>query len=291
MTKAPPTISYGHGFCDDCGEWYSLLYVKTEDGQSLAAIIVANDDIYDIEATASIGNHVGYYSYPDEGGANNLSLGSTTYTKIRYRFKCGNANVKAKIVLVFSDASTQTILAETNSQVFLTGVVTITAGKTIDHIRLYCNTATGHVYYDFAMIYKGDFTIPNTKYGQSFIAPGRLATNEAPGALGDEIQNLGNKSAIVDMSCDLDIGTWTRANDTMRGQVFLDIVHNSPTEPFQWLDLGDQVAQFKVLLDAPEWQNNASEGEAASVLHIVFHEYRKAPANSETVNERFGLDL
>ncbi len=291
MTKASPTISYGHGACDDCGEFYSASYVKTQDGQTLAAIVVTEDDIYDIEATGTGGNAVGYYSYPSELGGTNLSLSSLVYTKIRYRYKTSDLNVKAKIVLVFSDATTQTILDNASSVTWVTGVLTITTSKTIDHIRLYCNAAVGHVYYDFWMIYKADFTIPNTKFGQSLTCAGRLGMNDVIGAHGDEVQNLGTHNAMVTMQCDLDIGTWTRAGDVLRGAVFLDIIHNAPTEPFQWLDTGDQVAQFKVYLDAPVFENEASESEAFSRLQLVFHEYRKSPANSESADERFGLTL
>lgn len=303
MTKAPVTISYGHAICDDCTEVYSGSYVKTEDGQTGVTLTVSDDDIYDIEATGSGGNHVAFYSYPDEAGAG-MGHSSTVYTKIRFRYKAGGSTMRAKILLIFSTwdpglteaqnvaaGNAQIVLAECAPLVWTTGVATITPGKLIDHIRLYCNNAIGHVYYEFWMIYKNDFSLPNTKYGSTFIAPGRLATNESIGAEGDEIQNLGTKSAILDVSCDLDIGTWTRTGDTMRGQIFLEIQHKSATEPFQWLDTGEHVCQFKALLDSPEWQNNASEGEAAHVLHIVFREFRQSPANSETVEERFGLAL
>ena len=278
--------------------------MKTQDGQTLADIVVTEDDIYDIECTNSINNKIGFYSYYDEAGASNIGLSSTAYPKIRYRYKTSSSSIKAKILIVFDSwnpglteaqniaaGNAQLILDNTSSTTWKTGVATITAGKTIDHVRLYANSAVGHVYYDFWMIYKGDFSLPNTKYGESFKPPVRLAPNESPGALGDEIQNLGNKSAIVDLGCDLDMGTWLRAGDTLRGQVFLDIAHNSPTESFQWIDLGDLVCQFKVIMSEPEWQNNASENEANASVHVVFYEYRRAPANSETVVERFGLDL
>jgi hypothetical protein len=263
--------------------------VKTQDGQTLSAIAVVLDDIYDIEATASTGNKVGYYSYPDEGGANNLALSSTAFTKIRYRFHCGSGSVKAKIVLVFSDATTQTILAETNSLLWKTGVVSITTAKTIDHIRLYCNAATGHVYYDFVLIYKDDFTIPNTAHAENFKPQGRYGQLEVLGAQGDTNQNLGTHSAIVDMHCVLDVGNWLRAGDTLPGQVFLDIVHNSVLEPFQWLSLGAQVAQFKVILDMPDFQYATQESKATHTLNLTFREYRRAPANVEGYDERWGF--
>ncbi len=219
-------------------------------------------------------------------------------------FKVGVAQMRAKIVIVFSTwnpaLSEADNLAAGNGQLILNDGVSLTwksaavalnAGKLIDHIRLYCNNAVGHVYFDFVLIYKGDFTLPNTKYGLSFKPPCRVAENEAPGASGDELQNLGSKSAIVDIGCDLDMGTWIVGSDTMPGQVFLDIAHNSATEDFQWIDLGPLVAQFKVLMREPEWQNVAGESEANSMLHLVFLEYRRSPANNETVVERFGLDL
>lgn len=253
----------------------------------MSAIVVTYDDVFDILATAIGATPEGYYRNHTP-----LALSAVAYTKVKIRYKISGAGAKAHLRIRYSGGSTTDILAAGTSATWTVVTVTPTTGLgTIDYIEVGVIDATGHLYVDFALVYKDDFSLPNTKYGQVMHAPGRYGVNETIGALGDEIQNLGNKSAILDLSCDLDIGTWTRAGDVMNGQVFLDIIHNSPSEPFQWLDTGDMVCQFKVQLDTPEFQNEVSESEANHRLHLVLHEFRRSPANGETVIERFGLNI
>ncbi len=268
---------------DDCTNASVGNWAKTEDGQSLAALVVSNDDVFDAEATVSAGNKKGYWD------TNVATYSTTVYAKCRWRVKCGNASVKVGITLVFNDATTQDILVDMNTQVWKAGVGTITSGKTLTHVRFNVDNAVGHVYIDFILIYKADFTIPNTGMLAHFSVAGRLPILEPVSALGDTIQNLGLHSAVVEMHCNLDIGVWTRAGDLLPGQVFLDIIQASMTEPFQWIVLGVQQAQFKVLLVMPDFQYTASESKASHNLLLTFREYRRAPANSETAAERFGL--
>jgi len=102
--------------------------VETEDGNT-AALTVVDGDIFKIEVTASVGNKVAYYSYPDEGGAPDIDILSTTYPKALFRYKTSSTSIKAKIVLVFS-SGTQTILDETSSTSWTTGTANITTAKT-----------------------------------------------------------------------------------------------------------------------------------------------------------------
>ena len=294
MTK--PSITYGHGWLDDCNKLTGLTYgdwTETDTGGLLSSA-VAYDDYFIL--TRSAGATEAYLSYPDEAGANNLSLSSTTYTKFFYRYLT-SGSTKAKIVLVFSDASTQTILAESSASPYTCASVTITTGKTIDHVRLYANTGAGTAQYDFALICKGIFTFPNTLYGKRFIPAPRNAIIEIPSRVGDVIQHLGAKSARFEVSCNLDRGTWTRTGDTVKGQVFDDIIHNSYTEAFQWLTtgMGTTIAehfyqrQFKVVLDGePVFR----EEDNKHILDLVFREYRRSSGSSdESYVSRFGLNL
>jgi hypothetical protein len=286
MTKANVTISYGHGKLYDGKESETSLFSKIEDGQTLAALVSYKDDAFDIEATNSGGNKVGYYR-----NTANLGLSSTAYTKIRGRYKCSNGSVKAKVVIEFGDASGQIVLAAVNSTTWKVFSAAITTGLTIDHIWLECNEAVGHVYYDFIMIYKGDFTLPNTRFSRHFEVPMRNPKQDPPGMFGAITQNLGSELASVEILADLDQGTWTRTADTMPGQVFLDIAQGSDDEDWQWIDMGDLVAQFRVTMDKPDWQYSADGSEARHALSLKFTEYTRMDLAGWTEVERFALDV
>jgi len=299
--SSKPSITYGHAFLDDCGVDLMSLYAKTEDGQTLQALETIDDDYYKLGVTGSIGNKIGFWSYPDEGGSDELALSSTAYPFIIIRYKTNSSSIKAKVELVFhaGGSGSQVVLAETSSLTWKTVVVAITPSETIDHLRLYANGATGIVYYEFILICKGQFQIPNTANGFDFDPAPRYAEYIVPGAVGNERDCMGAEPAIVTMNCDLDIdtgsigdvGNWLRTGDLMKGQVFVDISHNAKSEPFQWIDLGDLVAQFKVTLDKPGFSRRTNRSEANHTLDLIFSEYRRGRANDETYIERFGLDL
>jgi len=290
LTK--PSITYGHGFLDDCCKLTGLTYgdwTETDTGNLLSSA-VSVDDYFVL--TRSAGAAEAYLSYPNEGGANNLGLSSSIYTKIFWRYKTNNSNIKAKIVLVFNDA-TQTVLAESSSTTFTAGSATITSGKTIDHVRLYANAAAGTVTYDFVLICKNIFTFPNTQYGTEFTPPARYADVEIPGRITDVTQNLGSPSATWMASCNLDVSNatedWKRPQgvlspktDYVKGEVFIDISHNSYQEPWQWLDTGKH--RFKVTLRTPQFPESADQHS----LDLTFREYSRSSKTNESYEERFG---
>jgi hypothetical protein len=280
-------MTYGHGWVTDCDDTTgpSGTWTKTEDGQTLAALAVLNDDVFDIEATGSAGNKIGKYENPT-----NMALSSDVYTKCLFRYKCSSGSMLAKIVLTFSDATTQTVLAAISETTWHKGSVTITAGKTIDHVGLFCNGDVGHVYYDFVLICQNEFEFPNAS-AHNFRANPRNAALVPPGKVGDHNQNLGCEPAMVTFTCDLSVGTntltWKRTLpvDTIDGEVFMDMSHNAKSEPFQWLEMDDK--QFKVVLDDMEFQ--MIEGKLQVVLTL--REYSRGNANDETYDERWGINL
>lgn len=282
MTK--PSITYGQGWLDDCNKLTGLTYgdwKETDPDGKLITTAVSDDWFYSIKLA---GGTDPYLSYPDESGANNLSLSTTIYKKIRWRFKGLSGAVFAKIVAVFSDASTQTVLSDTASTTFTCNSTTLTSGKILDHIRLYV-TGGGYLFYDFIMVYKDDFTFPNTAYGRRYIPAPRNISQEYPQRTSDIIQNLGSKSARFHCECDLDVGTWTRTGDTNKGQVFEDISHNSWLEPFQWLDTG-MGRQFKVVMDGePTFEEFGDKHN----LSLEFKECSRSSKSNETYAERFGV--
>lgn len=280
MAKENVKISYGHGRLYDGKESELSLFTKVENGQTLAALASVKDDVFDIEATVSVGSKVGYYY-----NTANLGLSTTSFKKIRVRYKCSNGSVMAGVMVVFSDAVTQVILNNTNSTTWKVISATLTTGKTLDHIELFCNEAVGHVYYDFALVYKDDFTLPNTRFSRRFSVPMRNARQQPPSMFGAVSQQLGSELAIVELQVDLDNGTWTRAGDSLPGQVFLDIAQNADVEDWQWLDLGDMVAQFRVMMDEPAWDYTVEHK-----LDLKLTEYTRMDLADMTEIERWALD-
>ena len=240
------------------------------------------DDYFKLDITSSGGNKV-YYLW------HSVDISPSVYPKFVYRYKTSNTNIKAKIEAVFTGGN-QDILSESSSTTWVTGSATLDTDKGgLQWIRLYANQATGQVYYDFVLVCKGIFTFPNCGYGLEFTPPARYAMLEIPTRVGDITQNLGSPSATVTIGCDLDVGDWKRSGDYIDGEVFLDIAHNSYTEPWQWLDTGTE--QFKATLDTPVFRREADGNSARRILELTFREYRRSSASNESYVERFGLNL
>lgn len=275
------SISYGMGVIVDGdkltggveGAW-------TDAGGNTGTFPLAGGDIFSLVVTVQGG--AGDY-YIKNG--TNLGLSTDTYTKIRFRYYTSNASVKAKIVVGDDGAYTQEVLADTSSTTWTIGEVSLTAGKTLDHISLYADHANGSVYYDFVQIYRGDFTFPNI----ASVDPdyqGRSPRRGVPGKGGDLTQKLGSKSTDYRIGCDMSIGTWTTTGFANKpGELFMDILHNGGVnEPWQWIDLEDD--QFKFCLDSAR----LPAGKGEEIASLIGHEYRLGSANSETTVQRWSLD-
>lgn len=260
------------------------LWDKTESNMTMAAIVVTNDDVFDMQGAATGGGPYGFWKNHTA-----LGLSSTVYTKARIRYKVTGAGAAAQFRLDWNGGGHQDLLLGGSAQTWTTFDVDLTAGQTIDYVEMWLTTASGHLYVDFVMLYKADFTIPNTVHGMNFRPYARYVRPVPPGMAGAETENLGSELAEVIMHSDLDIGNWKRAGDVLPGQVFVDIAHNSKTEDFQWLTLGDLQAKFKVTLDKPDFQAQSAEATAAKTLMLTMYEYRRGPANDETYAERYGL--
>jgi hypothetical protein len=273
------TDTVTHDAFDDAtadGDTFYMSYemMGYEDGQTLIPSV--SGGMLQINVAASAGNKVGYIT-----NRTNIALSSTLYTKIVVRYKT-SSNSKAKVVIVFNDASTQTVLDQTSSTTWATAVVTITTAKTIDHIRLHADSGTGNVYYDYVAIYKGTFTFPNvTKL--DFNPTSRNITVEIPSAIASGNQNLGANSATVEITCDYDIETttysWKRDGDTDNGDIFLDVMNTQGTYPWQMLVFGNK--QFRVMLDGAPTKN--FDGTTT----LSFREYSDTNKANETYAERF----
>jgi hypothetical protein len=261
-------------------------WVLIEDGQTLATPVELYDDYVDVEATGTGGNAAGYIN-----NFTNLGLSTTTYTTIRWRYKTSDTSIKAKIVLEFNDASTQEVLADASSTTFTVGSATITTAKTLDHIRLHADHAVGHVYYDYVLVYKADWTLPNAAYDINGEIPVTVVDLPVPVRHTDPSQNLGSGNMPYRLGCDMTIGDWTRVGDTVNGQVFYDIAGNSTTEPWQWFD--SEREQMKVTLRPPVFTRGSTGMGLMDRLDVFLNEYRRSDAGNslESYVTRWGLDL
>ena len=224
----------------------------------------------------------------------NLALSSTTYGRIRIRYKT-SGNATAKVVLGFS-SGTQTVLAETASTTFTVVDVAITTAKTINTITLYACDGVGTVTYDFIEIYTGHYTIPST----TLIEPPVIvndAVMEIPGRVGSVNQSLGSQSMEIVTEHDIDIEpaalSWKKpqtstATDINNIDTLLELHHRgSFTEGWTWLDLGNPAMQFKARLI----EMHPSFSGDLSKIRLVWREYRHGSASGETASERFGVSL
>jgi len=303
-----PTITYGHGFLTDCNS--STGWNKTEVGME-STLTVENDDIFVISGICNSPNNE--YAYYEK---DITDISSSVYTKFYVRWKTSVASNGAGLLvtLFFTDASQQDIVGTQATQVFSTSWTitsgTITPNKTIDKLRIYIgdtpdtiSSGTYYVYVDFILLCKNVFTFPNTMHGLEFTPPTRYANIEIPSRVTDVTQNLGSRSATVRVGCNLDRARldttsstctgddWKRPQgvdteyqtDHEKGEVFLDIAHNSYAEPFQWLNTGKY--RFKVTLEEPVFREQSNE----HTLDLLFREYSRSNKNNESYVERFGI--
>jgi hypothetical protein len=224
-------------------------------------------------------------TYTHNGTA--IALSSTTYTKIRWRYKT-TGSATAKIIIEFSDASTQTVLSETAGSTWTTGSATVTTAKTINYVRLYGCDGAGTTTYDFVQIYMANYILPNT-----ISMDQRFTSNDAyigvPGRQGEVTQALGTQLLEVRMVHDTDVEAttllWQRpqttgASDTFNTQCIEELWHyGGDTVLWRWLNIGDK--QFKARLEEIHTAYNGQD----NLVECVWREYRHG--GQETFAERF----
>jgi hypothetical protein len=261
-----------------------------EDGQTLSTPTVVAGDYMRLTASASAGNETGYIT-----NFSNLGLSTTLATKIRFRYRTSSINVKAKIICTDDAAYSDEVLSDDSSTSWKVGTFDLTTAKTLDHIRLYADHSTGYVDYDFALVYEGDFTFPNSIR----VEPEYPINNEGvtmPSRQGKGPQYMGDDGIACDLTCDLTRGTWIRTGDTVVGDVFRDIWHNSNKEPWQWLDLTStqllDAERLKVQMRSLRFPRYATGTALHHEAIVRFREYRLSHAGTEeTWQSRLGTTL
>lgn len=295
MTK--PTITYGHGFLDDCTD--TAGWTEHEVGLA-ASISIENGDYLKITGTCdNVADEYAYYV------KNITDISSTIHPKLLVRWKTSAAanGLQARIDVTYDDSSsTETILGF--SVGWKTTVISLDTDKTISEISVYADdnpntiaAGTFYVYYDFILICQGIFTWPFTS-GVRLEGFNNLQHLKIPGKVGNVTQYLGGDDSALRVWGDIDStgvdaagvpqvnqgwhGRWT----TKDGEAFYQILQNSFGDPWEWFT--SDVASLKVTVD----HFGIEQSDTAKNLllyELDLHEYRLGSANVETHLERFGI--
>lgn len=286
MTSAKPSITYMHGFLDDCNDVTG--WIQHDVGLG-ATLTTENDDWLKITGTPdAVGDEYTYYE------KNIPNISSTLYPKLLVRWKTSAIaapGLQAKITVWYDDSSsTETTLGF--SAGWKTTTIDLPTGKMIAEISIYADdnpntlaAGTFYVYFDFILICGGVFVFPNCAGGLIFTPSSRDINLQIVSRIGNVDQYMGADDATVECSCNLDIGNWKRTLDTVNGEVFMDIVHNSYREPFQWLDTGTE--QFKVRLATPKFKREVRGSLTDHKVDLSFREFRRCSGTFEAYYERF----
>jgi len=257
-------------------------------------------DWFKIEATFNDGgDEYCFYTYDfTDNGLSDISSDSYTHYVIRYKTSASSNGAGARCTIYFT-VGNQSILT-TTPQFSTTWTVdsgTITAGKTISGVKFYADdypdgaasNGTHQVYFDFLLLCKGKFTWPYVSDAILFTPAPRVVNIPIFGRHGDITQLGGNALATARIKGTIDTrAAWKRSGDVIGGQVFYELAHNKNSEPWQWLDTGDQ--QFKANLKQPDIRR-ASNSKEQFVYDLLFQEYRLSTAGNESYIERYGLNL
>ncbi len=119
IETASPTITYGQGFLTDCNSSTSWSEVSPP-SLSSTSLTVTSDDYFDIVGTASAASQSTYFEYD----LTNLNPGLYDYALVRYKTSEASTGLGAKVTLVFSDGSGQSVLDTTFSTAWATAGVT-----------------------------------------------------------------------------------------------------------------------------------------------------------------------
>lgn len=219
---------------------------------------------------------------------------TTTYPKLYVRWKTGDLaspGVKAGIIVTYTagDPTTKD-LGFSSPSLYNFTEIPLSATSYVDKIALTvtsdgATTGTHYVYFDFILVCRARFTCPKPMSTQFIPSPKNVITI-IPSMIGDLTENLGSELATVEITWDLTVDPWKRSSPTdyVKGEIFIDISHNSNTELWQWLNFEGK--SFKVTLEnAPRFSDNNQ------TVTLNFREKRLKSAVNESYVERFGLNL
>jgi len=281
-------IGYGHGKLEQCQTAYTS---KVDSGDPLTAptCTVQKGGYFRIQGTTdNVAAVEGVYYYSADLTSEAVSTVTHDKWRLRYRTSVDTGGLGARVVLEFTDASTETIFGATlqYSETWKTVSGTITADKTLKYIRFYAyeesavNTnGTYYVDYDFLLLHTGTFTFPVTIRSQLTL-PTRYVDKVIPKRVGGITDELGSELAKIHLEGEMELGSgW----GSPAGQFMMWISHESHSESWQWFS--STRANFKVT--TRDLVFTEAEGKVSFVWDLV--EYRETDAADETYLERFGL--
>jgi len=273
-----PTITYGVGAQDDLGD--SSSYSETEDGCS-ATLTVDNGTIFNILVSAAVGNKIVYYEIDI------TDVDGTIYTKGMVKYKTSSSSIKAKIEYVFDDATTEVVMAESQSTDWTTANWTQSASKTVSKVRLYATSATGNVYYDFWSIYKGTQTFHN--FDSLNVNPRvKKAILPIPGSDTDVTQHLGRANTIITIEGPMRAAkNWASdyaSTSVNFGEFLKQVLYD---RYFQWFT--SDAGNFKVMADPTGFHFRQIKGQGDQLRYVlVLEEYDVGDASGFTGSAWYG---
>lgn len=214
------------------------------------------------------------------------NISSDAYGKFLASYKTSDASIKAKIELVFLDATTQTVLAEDSHTTWKrTATVNITATKTIDKIRIYANAATGDVYFDWLIIRTGQFEFPHVGSGGVHVSfPMNVPEFGVGGRYGGELQNLGMHAVQITVSGNVLSGEagW----DSGSGPTFeylLDALHK---DEWNWFTCDYPDISCKVMVKQFDVWNDVTERKATTRYKLDLLMYSRSSLDLDTWGDK-----
>jgi len=234
---------------------------------------ILHDDIFQIEVVFDAGA-VDEWCYFEKDIPN---ISSDTYTHYVLRYKTDSASVNTKAMLVFT-AGSQTILPSTSSTTWKTASGTVTAGKTIDKIRFYADDVgvdgTFHVYFDFLLICKGQFTFPHIGPGGVFLDfENKLAEIPMAGRDGDVLQHLGMKSPTIVIEGNVLSGESWESVAGPHFEYLLDAFHK---DVWNWFTCDHPDLSFQVMFKRFEPVNRVTERSATLGYRVTLKVYKRS---------------
>lgn len=247
-----PSITYGHGFLTDCTATTEkgVAWAETESGLP-SALTVLSGDIFKIEGTCD--NVADEYAYYEYDLATNLSTDTFTKYLVLFKTSAASSGLQAKIEFVFTVGSQLIELGFSTSWTTATG--TVTAGKTLDKVRLYADddadavaAGTFQVYYDFVLVYKNNFSFPHADV-EAMALSNQWARLVIPGRDGPVKQFVGADDYKVKVSGDMaNWETWGSGSGASQafGEYLLRLYLEAHNEPFNWFSSDLVTQKFSV---------------------------------------------
>jgi hypothetical protein len=315
-----PTLSYGHGWLEDfltatvSANWHAVAGAPDLTGKTFTNLYL---DRGVIACAAAASGESCFWSYYDETGASNIGKSTATYTKILIRWGTSvtATGLGFKVGAVFTggtaegDPPDQWIVGTLTTPAysangFTTTSVTLTPGKTLDHIRLYAvsekNANSESISIDFILVYKGIFQFPQLTGGIEQDFQNNFARIQAPGRIGNITQYLGCQDSqfhIFGDICYEDSGTYPAGSPSWRdgsmsrtwliyGQFVRELIHTAGTDPWQWMT--SDIADCKVTVDHATISQITTNDD---IFHfdMALYEYRESGASMESYVERWEL--